>query len=279
MPKSKRILRRSKKSEWDKVADFWDEESGDQGGWHQRHDIDPVMRRVLGPVRKRRVLELGCGNGYFSRWLAKAGARVTAIDYSPRFIALCEAREKRDRLGIRFMCRDAAKLTGLPTRHFGLVVANMMLMDVKKFVQVFQEASRVLQPGGRFVFSIVHPIYSDWQHATARYQGKLYYARILKKYLSETGDDRMHWGNGTSTSHYHRPVQSYIRAINHSAMVMSDFVEIASSRPMVRAPRQAKRLTHQKTWHYLSAQDRQIKLRRRNEIPMFLVIGTTKVKT
>lgn len=271
------MMKLSKNSEWDKVAGWWDTEAGEQGLWHQRHDIDPVMWKVLGQVRNLRILEIGCGNGYFSRLLAKAGARVTAIDYSSKFIALCQAKEKREHLGIHYLHRDAAKLARLPARQFDIVVANMMLMDLKNYARVIGEVTRVLRVGGRFVFSIVHPVYSDWQHAAIKYEGKEYYARILKKYLSETADDQMHWNNGTSTSHYHRPIQSYLQTAIRSGLLVSDFLEIPTSRPMVRAPSRTKRIMNKTTHFYITTKDRTIKFRSRKETPMFLVIGATKM--
>ena len=67
------------KADWDKVAKWWDSEAGNIGLWHQQHDIDPVIFKILGDIRDKRILEIGCGNGYFARLLAKKRAKIMAI--------------------------------------------------------------------------------------------------------------------------------------------------------------------------------------------------------
>ncbi len=69
-------MRRRVGSEWDKAAKAWDVQVADQGMWYQRNVIDPVVLNMTGPVRGRRILEIGCGNGYLSRLLAAKGAKV-----------------------------------------------------------------------------------------------------------------------------------------------------------------------------------------------------------
>ncbi|MBI4426617.1 MAG: class I SAM-dependent methyltransferase [Candidatus Kerfeldbacteria bacterium] len=221
---------------WDKVAEWWDRAAGETGVWHQEHDIDPVVRRLLGRVKSRVILEIGCGNGYFSRQLARAGAEVTAIDKSKKFVSLAQEKKKRHPLRIHYLQHDAVNLKGLGSLKFDIVLANMVLMDVPHFHQVMKEVARVLKSSGRFVFSIVHPLYSDWQHAVVSYKGKKYYARVLKKYMSETDNDRMHWKSGHATIHYHRPLQSYIHALRDAGFLVRDIYEIRTSRKLVRAP-------------------------------------------
>lgn len=265
-------------SDWDDVAEWWDRETGEQGVWHQRHDIDPVVRRVLGKVKGKKVLELGCGNGYFARALARAGAAVTAIDGSSRFVSLAKQNEQRKPRGVRYLRRDAAKLVGIRSRTFDNVVANMVFMDIPHFQLAIREASRVLTQGGRLVFSLVHPIYSDWQHAVVTYNGKKYYARILKKYLSETSDDRMYWKIGHTTVHYHRPLQSYFHALRNAGLLIKDLHEVRTSRKLKRAPFAEKRIMDKLTRYYLSREDKKLKQAIRKEIPLFLVVEAVKVR-
>jgi protein-L-isoaspartate O-methyltransferase len=59
-------------------------ETAEDGDFSKRHLVNPVLLRMLGEVAGRRVLDAGCGNGYFGRMLARAGARVTGVELRPR---------------------------------------------------------------------------------------------------------------------------------------------------------------------------------------------------
>lgn len=265
-----------KNSTWDDVAEWWSDEAGESGVWHQEHDIDPVMLKAIGTVRGKKVLEIGCGNGYFARMLARVGAKVTAIDVSPKFIRIAREQERTERLGVRCYVRDAADLKGIRSGQFDLIVSNMALMDIPRFRQAIREASRVVKRGGRFVFSIVHPLYSDWQHESVTYNGRRYFARILKKYLSETADDRSHWKNGHATVHYHRPMQSYVHALRDARLLVKDMFEVCTSRKLQHSVSRNKKIMHKLTRWYLSADDRRQKFATRREIPLFLVVESVR---
>lgn len=108
----------------------------------------PVPRPWFPPLRGARVLCLASGGGQQGPVLAAAGARVTVLDGSPgqlardRFVAL------RDRLDLDLVRGDMARLTMFPDCTFDLIVhpvSNCFVPDVRA---VWQEAHRVLRPGG-----------------------------------------------------------------------------------------------------------------------------------
>jgi len=101
-------------------------------------------------------LDIGCGEGYNTRFLAQQGGRMTAADISPTFIAAARELEKDRRLGIRYLVASAVELPFLDSR-FEFVTAVMSLMDVPEANCAISEAYRVLRRGGFFQFSICHP--------------------------------------------------------------------------------------------------------------------------
>jgi SAM-dependent methyltransferase len=108
--------------------------------------------QALGPLRDKRVLDLGSGTGETTAWLALAGARVEAVDISPRMIAvardLCIRHGVADRVG--FHVAPGEQLP-FPGGHFDLVFGHDVLhhLDLERGRD---ELRRVLSPGGRGVF-------------------------------------------------------------------------------------------------------------------------------
>jgi malonyl-CoA O-methyltransferase len=116
---------------------------------------EPIVRTAIGDPRGLAVLDLGCGTGRHSLWLAEHGARVTAIDFSAGM--LDEARRKPGAEKIRFLCHDLHGHLPLDDAEFDLVVSGLVLEHLQELAGFFREARRVLKPGGRAVISAMHP--------------------------------------------------------------------------------------------------------------------------
>ncbi|HYN92266.1 MAG TPA: methyltransferase domain-containing protein, partial [Pilimelia sp.] len=114
--------------------------------------------RLLGDVAGRRVLELGCGAAAAARWLAAAGARVAAMDLSAGMLR--HAAGAADRSGVRVPLVQADALA-LPfgADTFDVVCTAFGAVPfVADSAAVHREVHRVLRPGGRWVFSVTHPM-------------------------------------------------------------------------------------------------------------------------
>lgn len=120
----------------------------------------PRTLELCRPVEARRVLDLGCGEGYCARRLVRMGAgEVLGIDSSVQMIAAARSEETRDPVGIRYEVGDATRLAHLPDGAFDLALAMFLFnyLDVEATRRCMAEVWRVLRPGGRFVFAVPHP--------------------------------------------------------------------------------------------------------------------------
>jgi SAM-dependent methyltransferase len=112
---------------------------------------------LLGAVGGRAVLEVGCGAGQCSRWLATQGAAVLGVDLSAAQLQRSWLLDQRTGVRVPAVVADAARLP-LPDASFDLACsAYGALPFVADVAAVMREVSRVLRPGGRWVFSLGHP--------------------------------------------------------------------------------------------------------------------------
>lgn len=116
---------------------------------------EPVVREAFGDVAGLEVLDLGCGTGRHSLWLASAGATVTGVDFSEGMLE--EARAKPGAEAVRFLAHDLQQPLPLAAGSFDLVVSGLVLEHLAALDAFFAEARRVLRPGGRAVVSAMHP--------------------------------------------------------------------------------------------------------------------------
>lgn len=137
------------------------------GGWTRREPASvsdftarPAVLAMCEPVAGRRVLDLGCGEGYCARLLRQRGAgRVLGIDISSAMIEEARRAEREQPLGIEYQQGDAGDLAQQLDASFDVVLA-MFLFNYLTAAQTracMQQVARVLAPGGRFVFAVPHP--------------------------------------------------------------------------------------------------------------------------
>ena len=127
----------------------------------------PATKILLGKVSAKRVLEVGCGAGPLTEWLADQGATVTAIDVSTEMVRLARARMK-DRA--RILVADLAlPLIFAEDASFDLVIASLVLHYLRDWVPILTEFRRVLAPDGAVVFSTHHPTMDARLHSPDDY--------------------------------------------------------------------------------------------------------------
>ena len=170
---------------WDRLAEWWDDRIGD-GNDFQDLLIEPATERLLALQPGERVLDIACGAGRFARRMADAGAFVVAADHSERFIRRARVRSTAYEGRITYHVLDASDpaallslAPGTPLRaaasgeqdadrgpdrstpqreRFDAAVCTMALMDMAAIEPMIGTLPRLLRPGGRFVFSVTHPV-------------------------------------------------------------------------------------------------------------------------
>lgn len=168
---------------WNSNADWWADRIG-EGNRFQLEILNPPTEHLLALQPGERVLDVACGNGPFSRRMARTGAEVVAFDFSERFIARARERSAEAGDGIAYHVLDATDEVALRTlgeRSFDAAVCNMGLMDMVDIAPLMSALAHLLRPGGRFVYAIPHPCF----HSTA--------TSIVGEQVDEHGDLVTHW--------------------------------------------------------------------------------------
>ncbi|HUS31230.1 MAG TPA: class I SAM-dependent methyltransferase [Kofleriaceae bacterium] len=194
----------------------------------------PALLDACGDVRGLRVLDLGCGQGWFSRQLAEAGAQVTGIDWSAAMI------EHARRLGppeIHYEVMDAADVaTAFAAGSFDLATGCMSIMDMPKPGAVLAAARQVAP---RIVFSIPNPV-TDAPHRVWKRDaqgGKL--ALEIDRYFEST-TTIMRWNMKRLVHHfetvqYRYTLEQWSRMLEDAGLVIARLREPRPSDAAVAA--------------------------------------------
>ncbi len=154
-------LNESAHQQWETKAAFWDDMHGDEGNIFHRTLVAPTAERLLKLQPGETVLDLACGNGVFSRQMAELGATVVACDFSTALIDHARQRRYADRIDYRVVdATDSDALRTLGLHRFDAVVCNMALMDIATLDPLLIALRDLLKPGGRAVFTLMHPCFN-----------------------------------------------------------------------------------------------------------------------
>jgi len=235
------------KREWATLADWFDANQGDAGDLWHRTLIFPGILKVIGNVKGREILDVGCGNGSLARILARMGNRVTGVDGSPGIIEHAKAREDAEPLGVKYFASDAADLSMFAANSFDLVTTCMALMDMPDAAGAIHELGRVVRRSGRCVMLFSHPCFdipraSSWLVETGF--GRTPSITLRLERYREVFSEWLRWSDKVDYEMlaYHRPLSWYFRAIRDAGLAVTmldepeptaEFLEQSESGPAV----------------------------------------------
>jgi SAM-dependent methyltransferase len=142
---------------YDDLAQFYFERRADKTRFDYDRDIEvPGMLTAVGGVKDLRVLDEGCGFGdHLSRSASRNAQELVGLDASKELITFA----KRQNIPkSRFIVHDLNEPLPFEDEYFDKIFTSLTVFYVKNLPQLFAENYRVLKPGGRFCFSIFHPV-------------------------------------------------------------------------------------------------------------------------
>ncbi|NOG68989.1 bifunctional 2-polyprenyl-6-hydroxyphenol methylase/3-demethylubiquinol 3-O-methyltransferase UbiG [Roseicella sp. DB1501] len=191
----------------------------------------PRLRALLPPLAGRAVLDLGCGYGWFARWARAAGAAsVLGIDLSAAMLA--RARAMTGDAGIAYQQEDL-ETAALPEGAFDLAWSALALHYVADLPGLLGRMRAALRPGGRFVASMEHPVYTAPAHPgwTKDASGQRIWP--LEGYARE-GRRQVRW-LGAEVVKQHRMLGTILAALRGAGLVLDHLEEFAPDAAQIAA--------------------------------------------
>lgn len=205
---------------WNRVAEDWDIQVGDDGDSNRILNSDPVLWQFAGNVAGFAVLDAGCGTGYLSRKLHECGAHVIGVDFSGEMIRIARSKAAH----IDFRVDSCSELGTIGDGSIDIVIANYVLMDTPDLTSAVRAFYRVLKPGGTMVAVFSHPCFPQGR-ATATDDGGVSYQWDFPYFHQQKCSDPP-WGHFTSEFiWFHRPLSAYWKAFLRSGFEVVDFEE------------------------------------------------------
>jgi ubiquinone/menaquinone biosynthesis C-methylase UbiE len=145
-------------SDYDKIAKYYFERRADKTRFDYNRDIEvPAMLKMIGNVKNKVILDLGCGFGDHAKQLLPKGAKqIFGFDISKEQIKLAS---KQNIKNAQFEKGDMNNKLKYESNYFDLAISSLALHYVKHINQLFSEVNRVLKKNGLFVLSTGHPIF------------------------------------------------------------------------------------------------------------------------
>lgn len=244
-------------SSYDKFAKQYSDSMSEEGDFYHKTQIDPYIYKIIGNPKGKTVYDLGCGNGYIARNLARKGASVFASDFSKELVKI--AKEKSKNLDISYSVRDGVDFKGFKNDQFDVVIMSMVINYIEDIDKLFKGISKVLKKGGIFVFTTnhflrpIHP-YSEWIKGEINGEEKLFIK--VTNYLKDIKFKvKSSWDNKTEMSLINRPLNKYVNTMSKYGLYINKVYEPESEG---------------------FATDFSKKLQKSHHIPSFIIMGAVK---
>ena len=215
---------RANRADWDREADSYQREHGtflrNVGFVWSPEGLDEAEVHLLGDVAGQRVLEVGCGAAQCSRWLLAQGAAAVGVDLSFRQLQHSHRIDNATSLKVPVVCASVSSLP-LADEAFDLACSAFGALPFVVDLQgALSEVRRVLVPGGRFVFSVVHPVrrmFPDDPHRSGLRVSRSYFDRASYVELDESGEP--------AYVEPHHTLSDWVEAITASGLLIERLVE------------------------------------------------------
>jgi len=135
---------------------------------NKTRDLEAIaLRKSLENEDFNSTLELGCGTGKNTFWLAKRSKNLTALDFSEKMLEKAKLLDRENK--VNFQQTDLNKTWPVPSENFDLISCSLVLEHIKNLDFIFAEANRALKKNGIFFLCELHP-FKQYLGSKARFE-------------------------------------------------------------------------------------------------------------
>ena len=213
------------KDGWNRISENYQQNSGiptDDVYWGDFVAVESQLE-ILGDVKGKRILEIGCGGAQNSIALSKWGAKVVGVDLSRKQIMYGKRLLRNEIAEVSLLVCNMEKLP-FNGESFDIVTTAVSLHYAPDLNAVVAEANRVLVEGGYFTFSTAHPF---TEGKLVKYRGKSavavrnYFKRRIVRWIDKLPD-----GSRVKMHSYYRTLQDYFDALTNNGFVVERYMEL-----------------------------------------------------
>lgn len=126
-----------------------------------------ALRSILSEIKFTSCLEIGCGTGKNTEWLANKTKQLTAVDFSDEMLSIAKKKIKADH--VQFLLADINDNWDFISLNYDLVTFSLVLEHVENLDPVFNKVSKVLNKGGHVYIGELHP-FKQYTGSKARFE-------------------------------------------------------------------------------------------------------------
>lgn len=206
---------------YDDIAEWYDDYLRENALYQDV--VLPTLLKLVGDVQGQRVCDLGCGQGWLTRALARQGAVMTGIDLSEQLLTIARQYEEQEPLGIFYRQDDAQHVEMFSESEFDGCMCIWSLADIPDHQKVFQSMWRLLKPGGWLIFALTHPCFEAPDARWIMLDDRR--ARAVHTYASEIFWKSERGGVRTRVGASHRTLSTYLNTLASTSFVFEQMLE------------------------------------------------------
>jgi ubiquinone/menaquinone biosynthesis C-methylase UbiE len=207
--------------EWDSIAEMRSQQIRTGKDISYDYVLTPAIMQMANGCDTSAVLDVGCGCGLLTARLANNATRITGVDISAA--SICLARQHcHEYNNITFVEGAIEDLTaGGQRNQYSLAIANMSLMAMLKLDAALGSLSRLVRPGGHFVFTIAHPCFwpQYWNYSKEWFRYREECVIEAPFHISLDLSDKF------VTTHIHRPLEQYVSELIGAGFSICHIIE------------------------------------------------------
>jgi ubiquinone/menaquinone biosynthesis C-methylase UbiE len=192
-----------------------------------------TFKKVLPDFKGKSVLDLGCGYGWHCIYAMENGASsVVGIDISRKMLEV--AKEKTSYPEVEYKC-CAIEDVDFTDESFDVILSSLALHYVKDYEILIKKIYRMLKPGGDFVFTVEHPVFTahgtqDWYYDE---KGEILHFPVDNYYYE---GKRTTVFLGEKVIKYHRTITTYVNTLLLNGFIINQIVEPQPPERMMDIP-------------------------------------------